>query len=1521
MAFSCVLLGNETLTLECGKQLLDAGHRIDAIVSHRAELVAWAADNDLTLFPSVAALRDAAVTTDWLLSIANLDMIPRDVLALASHGAINFHDGPLPRYAGLNAPVWSIAAGEETHGVTWHLMEEGADRGDILMQRTFAIAPDETAFTLNAKCFAAGIESFPDLLVQIEADLPDRRPQDFAERSYFGRAHVPRAAGRVDFSDTAIEIQRLVRALDHGEYDNPVASPWIMSSEGPVVVSGALPADRKGAQGEILAVTGTEVIIACRGGAIQFTGLRDPMGRVLDPATRFVPGQRLETGTPDHLLSQAASSAGEQEVFWRRAFEDYRPAQWLTNPCGEGTTDVPIATGDHEPDLIHAAFAALAARLSGGDATDIALSTGADSDVLTRWVPVRFDPEGGWARASQGFAKALATARERTPFAFDLPARIAALASRHQPAAAIGGDAPVQGSALTLCLRDGQAVLLGDDSRIAPHETRRIAARLAHLLAHLDQLSPDAMPDTLPSLPEDERACVIEEFNATETAYPAGTCIHHAFEAQAARSPDATALVFNDRAFSFAELNARANRVAHVLIGLGVAPGQPVGLHLQRTDALVVGALAILKAGGAYVPLDPGYPADRLAFYASDSKTRVIVSESALTADLVPQGVERLLIDTDPRIMSAPPANPDVPVTSQDLAYLIYTSGSTGTPKGVMVEHGNVVNFFTGMDDRIPHDADSAWLAVTSLSFDISVLELFWTLSRGIRVVLLGEEKLVADGATEVSPDPSGMNFSLFFWGNDDGVGRDKYTLLLDGARFADDNGFQAVWTPERHFHAFGGLYPNPSVTGAAVAAVTRNIAVRAGSVVAPLHHPARIAEEWAVIDNLTNGRTGLAIASGWHPDDFVLRPENAPPKNKEAVFDAIRDLRRLWSGQPLEMTRADGTKIEKLTQPRPVSKDLELWLTIAGNPDAWRQAGEAGVNVLTHLLGQSMEDVAERIAMYHEALRASGRDPKDFKVTLMLHTCLAETREAAMDIAREPMKAYLKAAADLIKQYAWAFPAFKRPAGAETARDLDLSDLGEDEMDDILEFAFLRYFEKSGLFGTVDDALGRVAELKAMGVSELACLIDYGIPRQQVMESLEHVATVRARVNGDGIADQSIAGLIERHGVTHLQCTPYMARMLLEADQSRAALGRLRHLLVGGEALPEQLAADLRNETRASIQNMYGPTETTIWSAAATIDGSGITVGKPIANTYCYVLNGAGQPVGIGETGELHIAGAGVARGYWERAELTAERFPPDPFHDGRMFRTGDLARWNEGGTLTILGRADTQVKIRGYRIELGEIEAAMGAIGGVTQAAALIQNESSGMAQIVGYYTGTATPSAIRAALTECLPAFMVPARLIARDRMPLTPNGKIDRKALLQKPLPDAAVPKVRTPPATNSGDGVSIERVGALWARVLGLSSVAPSDNFFDIGGHSLLAIELHRLMKSELGLTGLSIADIFRAPTLGGLHAVIAAKTSAALPEQRDRSEPNSTKTPPETTAATEAMSRRRALRANRPSAS
>ena len=768
-------------------------------------------------------------------------------------------------------------------------------------------------------------------------------------------------------------------------------------------------------------------------------------------------------------------------------------------------------------------------------------------------------------------------------------------------------------------------------------------------------------------------------------------------------------MVAGAESLTYSELDRRSSQLARHLRRLGVGPDMPVGLAVERSTGLLVGMLGILKAGGAYVPLDPTYPSARLTMMLEDSAARVVVTEEAVR-HRVPEGKAlQVLLDRDwPLIAREADALPDTGVTPNNLAYVIYTSGSTGLPKGVMVEHRNVVNFFTGMDLRIGA-GPGTWLAVTSLSFDISVLELLWTLTRGFTVVLHRDETRGGVGhvTSRVTRD---IDFSLFYFSSDEsGNTRSKYRLLLEGARFADRHGFAAVWTPERHFHAFGGLYPNPSVTGAAIATITERVQIRAGSCVLPLHHPARVAEEWSVVDNLSNGRVGLSFAAGWQPNDFLLRPSSWG-RAKEAMFEEIDVVRRLWRGDTVEFPGATGSPVTVRTLPRPVQPELPFWITTAGNPATFEQAGRAGANLLTHLLGQTLEELRDKIRLYRESRQAAGH-PGRGVVSLMLHTFVGPDDAAVREAVRGPLIEYLRSSVSLIQQYAWSFPAFKRPGQATT--EVDIAGLAPAELDALLEHAFERYYQTSGLFGTPDACVAMVDRLKEIDVDDIACLIDFGVDEEAVLRHLPHLDELRQRTSrARDTSDTSVPTLIARHGVTHLQCTPSMAGMVLQLDGAREALGQLERLMIGGEALPESLATELRGLVgdRGEVHNMYGPTETTIWSATQRLDGSvgAVPLGTPIANTTCHVVDAHLALVPPGVAGELLIGGAGVARGYLGRAGLTAERFIPDRFDDGggRLYRTGDLVRWRADGVLEFLGRLDHQVKIRGFRIELGEIE-----------------------------------------------------------------------------------------------------------------------------------------------------------------------------------------------------------------------
>ncbi|HRO13685.1 MAG TPA: LLM class flavin-dependent oxidoreductase [Paracoccus sp. (in: a-proteobacteria)] len=1484
-SFSAIAVGNESLLRHCVQRMLDRGHRIAAVVTRDPDLRAWAESQSLRVEDQDAPLSADAPQADWLFSIANLSVLRPAMLARGTRGAINFHDGPLPDMAGLNVPVWAIAQGHDGHGISWHLIGGGIDEGDLLVTRDILLSPRETALTLNARCYAAAADSFESVLDGIETGNLQRRPQDLEGREYYPRDRRPAACGLIDLRRSAAQTDALVRALDHGHYWNPLTVARLMLADGPAVVTSAEPMPGQGEPGQVLESGEAGLVVATGDGAIRLVLDGVDAGDLPAAGTQLPQIDEAQR----QRLTELGTVAARHDAWWRKRLAQAIPAQ-LHNAGGGTGAGMGQRRLELAPDRALAASAWALARLDGRPSVDIAVrpkDLPSEPGIVADWLPLRVQADGDATLADLAAQadSALAEVTARQFHLTDLPRRAPEL--RDQAPPRLGIDLAGGGTGLDLWVAAGDGGWTLHWNRAAVPDT---LAKMAGAAIERAAAAPDrtALAD-LSMVDANARRAMVVDRNDTARPVPAG-CIHDLIAATLARDPDAPALVFEDRTVTRAGLDRAASALALRLQALGVGPDRPVGLFARRGIEMVVGALAILKAGGAYLPLDPDYPSERLSLYLSDSGADIVLVQRGLTGALPACDATLVPIPAD-----IPPAVTAMPAPAADpsnLAYLIYTSGSTGRPKGVMIEHRNVTNFFAGIDEAIPVQDGDCLLAVTSLSFDISVLEIFWSLARGLKVVIAGEDsRLIAAGAHAPA---DGMEFSLFYWGNDDGPGEQKYRLLLEGARFADQNGFAAVWTPERHFHAFGGPYPNPSVSGAAVAAVTSRIGVRAGSCVLPLHHPVRVAEEWAVIDNLTGGRAGLAVASGWQPEDFVLRPENIPPANKQALSDGIDQLRRLWRGEAVAFPTASGRMQDVVTQPRPVQPELPLWMTIAGNPDTWVEAGRKGMNVLTHLLGQSIDVVADRIRDYHAALRESGHDPRDFTVTLMLHSYLADTREAAHEAARGPMKSYLRSAAGLVKQFAWDFPAFRRPAGMTNPMAIDLGTLTEEEVDGILEFAFRRYFEESGLFGTVEDGVARVARLAEIGVTEVACLIDYGIAPDQVLAALPLLAELRDRVNAGGGApaedDFSIAAQIRRHGVTHLQCTPSMARILVGDRAATRALRGLRCLMIGGEALPDSLLAELRAATGADIFNMYGPTETTIWSSAGRIapEDRSATLAGGFANTQLYVLDATGAPVPDGVEGELYIGGHGVARGYWQRPDLTEKAFVPDPFvaqdraapGGARMYRTGDLVRWRDDGRLDYVGRADHQVKLRGFRIELGEIETRLMAIPGVREAVTIVREDRPGDQRLVAYVTGPAVPSEsdLRAALMRDLPAHMVPGRIVTLAQMPLTPNRKIDRNAL---PAPENAVaarPVAKAEPApavapvaarapAPVAPGALFADIRSVWSETLGIAAPKASDNFFALGGHSLLAIQLHRTLRDRLGADRLGVTDIFRFPVL------------------------------------------------------
>jgi amino acid adenylation domain-containing protein len=599
--------------------------------------------------------------------------------------------------------------------------------------------------------------------------------------------------------------------------------------------------------------------------------------------------------------------------------------------------------------------------------------------------------------------------------------------------------------------------------------------------------------ERLALLAADERTRVLEEWNRTEAAYPADACIHELFQAQVERTPHAVAVVFADQWSSYADLNARANRLAHHLRSLGVGPDARVAVCVERSLEMVVSLLAVMKAGGAYVPLDPGHPAERLEYMLADSAPAAVLTQKQFQDRFENTGVPVLEIDAGtPEWADQPATDPVIEgLTPAHLAYVIYTSGSTGRPKGVAVPHRGVVNLLRSMRETVGMEPADRLLAVTTYAFDISVLEMFLPLLHGAATIVLPRE------------------------------------------RAAD---------------------------------------------------PAALAE----------------------------------------------------------------------------------------------------------------------------AIRA--------------------------------------------------------------------------------------------------------------------------------------------------------------YSPTVMQATPATWRMLVSTEWEGAP--RMR-ALCGGEALPADLASALRSRV-GGLWNVYGPTETTIWSTSKAVRGdfagASVPIGRPVANTRVYVLDAAGEPVPVGVAGELYIGGAGVVRGYLGRPEQTAERFVADPFSGepgARLYRTGDLARWRADGTMEFIGRTDFQVKVRGFRIELGEIEARLAEHADVREAAVMAREDVPGDVRLVAYVVGDADAASLREHLSTALPEYMVPAAYVRLDTFPLTPNGKLDRKAL---PAPEGDAYATREYEAPVGKIEVALAEI---WAELLAVEQVSRWDHFFELGGHSLLALRVVSRVRQEMDIE-LELAAVFDKPVLADL---------------------------------------------------
>lgn len=332
----------------------------------------------------------------------------------------------------------------------------------------------------------------------------------------------------------------------------------------------------------------------------------------------------------------------------------------------------------------------------------------------------------------------------------------------------------------------------------------------------------------------------------------------------------------------------------------------------------------------------------------------------------------------------------------------------------------------------------------------------------------------------------------IFFAGSAGRDAAEKYDLLHHLARFGDEHGFDAVWIPERHFHPFGGIYSSPVVMAASLARLTHRIRLRAGSVVLPLHHPVTVAETWATVDQLSGGRVDLAFASGWNPNDFVISPDTFP-RLRDVWLERIETVRQLWRGDELSLPNGKGEPYPVAIFPRPVQPELPVWLTVTSRDDSFIEAGRRGYNVLTMLKGISVEELGRKVGLYRDARAAAGHDRAAGIVSLMLHALVHPDGEWVRSRTAESFGEYIKSG---LSGHVQAVGAGERPDDAATQK--------------IVEYAAERYSQRAALFGTPDECRAMAESVQAVGVNEIALLMDFGVDAESVKASLPHLLTLK---------------------------------------------------------------------------------------------------------------------------------------------------------------------------------------------------------------------------------------------------------------------------------------------------------------------------------------------------------------------------------------------------------------------------
>jgi amino acid adenylation domain-containing protein len=788
--FDCYLIGSTSRLIACGRLLLEKGHHICGVISNESDIVQWAKENGLHLImpnDNLLAILSGK-TFDLFISINNFWKIPNEILTLPEKYAINFHDGPLPKYAGVNATNWAIMNEETSHGITWHIMTEEIDAGDILKQMTFPLSEKETALSLNTKCYEKSIQCFSDLLCDLEKSKETRIPQNLNLRTYYPRWKRPSAACTIDWNQSAEQIYALYRALEFGNYPNPLGLPKLLINDQPVIVTQIDPLLTKSNQipGTIISVTDEMICVSTKTNDISLSQLKSSYGKLLNPSvllkeSGFCVGELL-TKIEDRqaeIITKINAKLCKHENFWIRQLQNLKPLEipyakshaLLNDSIQYKRMEFRVAESVlssidksiNKNELILSASILYLSRLGNKTCFDINYQdsslrkqlSGAEyfySPVIP--LHVEINEKYSFREFHDSIKSMIESHHSHGSFPIDLILRSPVLRKtannnqfRELPVTIIYGEDKIdyhslKKSDLIMVLPENrkECVWIYDSDVIKESDVQRMRDQFVALLTEIAQAE-NKNVTKISILPEYDKKLLLSDWGKQEIKNNFSGCIHHRFESQVDKNPDAIGLIYENKSLTYRQLNRCANHVARYLRSNGVGPEVMVGLCMERGFNLIIGLLGILKAGGAYVPLDPEYPNDRLAFIINDAQTPVILTQKNLESHLPKNSAKIICLDAwDLQLISDDESNDEnasVDIQPHNLAYVIYTSGSTGKPKGVLVTHNNVARLFDSTEEWFHFTKTDTWTLFHSYAFDFSVWEIWGALFYGGRLVIV----------------------------------------------------------------------------------------------------------------------------------------------------------------------------------------------------------------------------------------------------------------------------------------------------------------------------------------------------------------------------------------------------------------------------------------------------------------------------------------------------------------------------------------------------------------------------------------------------------------------------------------------------------------------------------------------------------------------------------------------------------------------------------------------------------------